>query len=273
MAFTAVFAALSFGPFVHVAGVNTYVIGPWALLRYAPVIGMARSPSRFAVVATLGFAVLVGYALQHVWTTRRSWAAAPALFAALLAWELLPLPRTLHSGAVPEAYRFIAADPRPGRVIELPGGIRDGTSSLGDFSPATMFYQTAHGRALLGGYLSRVSDARRRRSRADPVLGALYTLSERRDDGTRAGRPHTGPPHERQRRGEGRARRRFLARACLGFVVIDKSRASGELQDFARDFLRLSVVFSDLRYDVLVPVDPPPCERPQPPERRLTATG
>ena len=54
VAFTACFALLSLGPFVHVAGVNTYVIGPWALLRYVPIVGLARSPSRFAVVAALG---------------------------------------------------------------------------------------------------------------------------------------------------------------------------------------------------------------------------
>ena len=44
----AVFAAMALGPFVHVAGINTYIPGPWAVLRYVPVVGLARSPSRFA---------------------------------------------------------------------------------------------------------------------------------------------------------------------------------------------------------------------------------
>ena len=54
IAFTLFFAVLSLGPFIHIAGQNTYVIGPWAPLRYMPIIDMARSPARFAVVATLG---------------------------------------------------------------------------------------------------------------------------------------------------------------------------------------------------------------------------
>ena len=49
-----VFGLLALGPFIHVAGVNTYVPGPWALLRYVPVFGLARSPTRFAIVAALG---------------------------------------------------------------------------------------------------------------------------------------------------------------------------------------------------------------------------
>ena len=57
------FAALSLGPFIHVAGVNTYVPGPWALLRYVPLFGIARTPTRFAVVAALGLAILLAGAL------------------------------------------------------------------------------------------------------------------------------------------------------------------------------------------------------------------
>lgn len=174
----------------------------------------------------------------------------------LLAFELLPVPRTLHSGAVPDAYRFIASDPRQGRVLELPGGIRDGTSSLGDFSAATMFYQTLHERPILGGYLSRVSDLRREESRRDPVLRALYDLSEH---------------HARMGAEEGdelaRARRRFLARACLAFVVVDLTRATPELRSFAVAALQLVPVFADPRYQVLVPVNPPPCRTPHKPER------
>jgi hypothetical protein len=50
--FTSLAVLLSLGPFVHVAGLNTYLIGPWAILRYVPLIGMARSPSRFVIPAS-----------------------------------------------------------------------------------------------------------------------------------------------------------------------------------------------------------------------------
>ena len=45
VALTIGFALLALGPFVYIAGVNTHVPGPWALLRYVPVIGLARMPT------------------------------------------------------------------------------------------------------------------------------------------------------------------------------------------------------------------------------------
>jgi hypothetical protein len=52
------FGLLALGPFVHVAGANTYVPGPWALLRYVPLIGLAHTPARFAVLLMLALAVM-----------------------------------------------------------------------------------------------------------------------------------------------------------------------------------------------------------------------
>ena len=68
------FAALSLGPFVHIAGYNTHVPGPWSLLRFVPVVGMARTPSRFAIVTALGLAILLAGGLVAVtarWPHRR----------------------------------------------------------------------------------------------------------------------------------------------------------------------------------------------------------
>ena len=47
--FALIFGVFALGPFVHVAGINTHVPGPWSLLRYVPVIGLARTPSRLRV--------------------------------------------------------------------------------------------------------------------------------------------------------------------------------------------------------------------------------
>ena len=40
---TALFGLLALGPFIHIAGINTYVPGPWAFLRYVPILGLTRS--------------------------------------------------------------------------------------------------------------------------------------------------------------------------------------------------------------------------------------
>ena len=173
-----IFAALSLGPFVHVAGVNTYVPGPWALLRYVPIINLTRMPGRFAVVATLMAAVLFALALQALgarWPHRRR--AMLALVAVALVAELLPTPRPLYPADIAAVYDVIRADPRDVRVLELPFGIRDGVSSEGNFSARYQFNQTRHGKRLLGGYLSRVSARRFVEVKRSPILAALVTLS------------------------------------------------------------------------------------------------
>lgn len=258
VAFTGFFVWLSLGPFMYVGGINTYVITPWALLRYVPVIGMARSPARFAVVAALGMCLLFAFALEGL--SRRyaatRWRPGGAL-AFALAIELVAAPRPLFSAAVPDVYRLIAAtSDESGRLLELPAGIRDGTSSLGDFSAATMFFQTRHRRPLIGGYLSRVSRWRKRESERAPMLRALFALS----DGRRL-----SPESMDEAR---KSRNAFLRRSCVKFVVMNKRRTSDELQTFAVDALGLMLVHEDADYVLFAPGNPPPCDPPSSRARR-----
>ena len=242
MTVTIGFGLLALGPFIHVAGMNTYIPTPWTLLRYVPLLGAARMPSRFAVVALLGFCVLLAFALVALTKhqpRRRGlilWAVGCAL-----AFELLPVPRTLYSAEIPSVYRTIAADPRPIRVLELPFGIRDGLSSIGDFSAASQFYQTAHGKPLVGGYLSRISEQRAAALRRRPVRSALIALSEKR---------------ELTERGAERARRaadEFLRHGRVGYVVIDTSRATPQLRDFAVSLFNLRKIESAGVLELYVP--------------------
>ena len=127
-ALAVVFGAVALGPFVHVAGINTYIPGPWAVLRYVPLLGLARTPSRFSVVMMLAVAVLFAVALEwfgRTYPKRRR--LVLGVVASLLLAELLPAPVTLHSAAVPQFYRQVAAAPESVRVLELPTGVRDGT--------------------------------------------------------------------------------------------------------------------------------------------------
>ena len=207
------FAALSLGPFVHLAGYNTYIPGPWALLRYVPVIGMARTPARFAIVAALGLAILVAGALAAIgqrWPRQRRSILAVATI--LIIFELWPAPRTLYSAAISSVYDTVGADPRPISVLTLPVGVRDGTTSVGNFSARTQFNQTRHGKTLIGGYLSRISPQRIARMRDQfPVLSVLMKLSEPR--GSLDARD-LAVLHD-----EGTA---FINRAHVGYVVVDE---------------------------------------------------
>ncbi|MFN7918055.1 MAG: hypothetical protein U0Q55_22090 [Vicinamibacterales bacterium] len=266
LAFTAAFAVLSLGPFVHVASINTMVPGPWALLRYLPVIGMVRSPSRFAIVAGLGIAMLAGAAVQ-TWladrTVRVRMVAATA--AVVVGFELLPLGRVLFPAAVPSVFALIAAEQdESGRVLMLPTGIRDGTASTGDFDPSSSYFQTIHQHPVLGGYISRVSDWRREISLQDPVLRVLYAYSAK------------GEVEEAARGNAVRHARAFMARTCLAWVVLDRARATESLRAFATEAFGLTTIQADAEYELMAPAEPVTCtdgRRPTLALRRAGTTG
>ena len=240
---TIVFGLLALGPFVTIGGINTYVPGPWAVLRYVPIIGLTRSPTRLTVVMMLAFAVLFVAALTWLGRTypeRRRWMLLVA--GLLLALELLPVPRPLYSAAIPTIYRHVAEASGDVRLLELPFGIRDGTFSVGNATARAQYFQTFHGKPIQGGYLSRVSERRVREARRNVVLDALIVLSE-------------GKALDRAREvalmAEGQA---YVARARLGFVVIDRSRVSNTFRDLAVRAFRLQHVESDGPFELYSPI-------------------
>jgi hypothetical protein len=237
------FAALALGPFVHVAGINTFVPGPWAFLRYVPIIGMARTPARFSIVLMLVVSVMFAGALTWLgqrWPRHRS--RLLMVVAALLVFELLPVPRVLYSAEVPAIYQHLASIPEDAGVLDLPFGMRDGTSSYGDFSARSQFFQTVHHKPLAGGYLSRISRRRIADARRDPMLDALMTLSEGR---------HVDPRLEPLLLQQGPA---FAAKGRIGFVVIDRQRATPALRAFAIRAFRLTLLESDGTFELYRPM-------------------
>jgi hypothetical protein len=145
----------------------------------------------------------------------------------------MPAPLPLYSAEMPTIYRTIAADPRPVRVLQLPFGVRDGTFAAGNFSARYLFFQTMHGKRLIGGYLSRISERRVREVRAQPTLDALVTMSEGR---------RLSPPHGAWIRSRGPG---FIARANVGYVVVDESRTPPHLTQFVIDAWRLELIARD----------------------------
>jgi hypothetical protein len=240
-----VFGLLALGPFLQIAGLNTQVPGPWVLLRYVPVIGLARSPTRFAIVLTLAVAVLFAIALAWLgqrYPHRRRMLLTVA--GVLLAVELLPAARPLHSASIPRIYQHVAAAAPGVELLELPFGIRDGASSVGNASAQTQFFQTAHGKSIQGGYLSRISRSRIAAARRDGVLDALLTLSE--------GQAITG---EQQRRFVQQSEA-YIRRRNIGFVVIDRLRTPEALRRLAIETFHLRMVESDGTLELHVPVQP-----------------
>lgn len=248
LAVTIGFALLALGPFVYIAGANTHIPGPWALMRYVPVVGLARMPTRFSVVAAIGVSVLMAGALAAVgtrWPQRRR--LFGAIVAALLVFELWPAPRTLYSAAISPLYDRIAADPRPVRVLSLPFGVRDGTWATGNFRPRSLYNQTRHGKALIGGYLSRVSPGRVERMRQDyPTLDALIALSEPAP---------IGPEIKATLDARGD---RLVTQGNVGYVVIDSRYIPPDRAGLVIDAFKLRELQRDAHLTLYAPAANPP---------------
>jgi hypothetical protein len=243
IAIAAGFALLALGPFVIVGGVNTHIPGPWALLRYAPGFGLARMPTRFSIVALLGVAVLLAGALAAVgrrWPHRRR--QIGALVGILLVVELWPGPRPLYSAHISSVYDHIAQDPRDVRVLSLPFGVRDGVWETGNFRPRTQYNQTRHGKGLIGGYLSRISEHRVDRMRHEyPTLDALIRLSEKGPIG-----PDVKATLDE--RGD-----RLMTQGNVGYVVIDSRFTPPDRAQLVIDAFRLREIQRDEHLTLYVP--------------------
>ncbi|HTL45814.1 MAG TPA: hypothetical protein VL262_15865 [Vicinamibacterales bacterium] len=239
LSLTVLFALLALGPFVYVAGVNTFIPGPWAFLRYVPLAASARMPARFAAPMMMALAIVFAESVACI--ARRHATRQIIIFSAIgaaLVVELAPVPRPLYDARVPSIYKIIAEDPRPIRIMELPLGFRDGEFSYGNFTAASQFFQTYHEKRLIGGYLSRISRRELERQFRFPVVRTITSLSE------------GGSPTARQREILLAAGRRFAARARLGYVVIDRHRAPAPLCDLAIEAFGLVKIAEDGPYEL-----------------------
>jgi hypothetical protein len=242
LAVAATFGLMSIGPFLQVAGVNTFIPGPWALLRYLPFIGAARMPGRMSIVVMMAICVLFAAALAAL--TARYRDKRPFLLAAvgvLLAIELLPAPRALYAATPSSVYDIIASDPRPIRVLELPTGVKDGKSGVGNFTAEAQFRQTYHGKGLVGGYLSRVPADVKEMYRDLPVMDVLLEASE------------GNPPSEERVERAMRDAPDFLRSSEIAYVVMRRDRTPPVARELAIQILGLKQIAAEGQVELYAP--------------------
>ncbi len=154
---------LALGPVLQVGGAPVAggaVPLPFSVLRLVPPFSLLRVPYRFSTLAWIGLGVAasggVAVLLGRLRGPRRI--ALGSGLAALLIAQMPLHSQPLRDAGVPAALAAPAADPAPGALIELP------FTQHGGLDAARMLYQTAHGRPIAAGYLSRTV--------ADPYVDA-----------------------------------------------------------------------------------------------------
>lgn len=186
-----VFGLFTLGPFLQINGeyrfdldgVEATVPLPYALLHYIPIVKANRAPNRNSVLLMLALAVLAAWGVAALiqWARRRghsgnAWKAIPIAAALLVVGEHLALPLPLTDVRVPAVYQTIAADPRPVSVLQIPLGWRNSFGVFGPESTLLQYYQTAHGKPMLGGNTSRAPDFKMEYFKRLPYFQALTEI-------------------------------------------------------------------------------------------------
>jgi hypothetical protein len=177
-----VFGVLALGPLLQINGRYRFSLDgmlpegvtfplPFALLHYIPVVNANRAPNRNSAILMLALAALaafgVSWLLAHVGREPRARDAqptgqlriAPLLICGLLSLAVImehlaaPLPTT--DARIPAVYEHIGAEPGEFAIMQLPLGWRNSFGVLGSEMTLLQYFQTAHGKPMLGGNISR----------------------------------------------------------------------------------------------------------------------
>jgi hypothetical protein len=169
----AFFAIWSLGAYLVVAGLDTGMPLPQALVRFVPFLSNARMPGRAFVMVQLASTLLCAIA-----ATRGQWPRwAVLMLTAVAVADGASMPFPMYQ--LPRGGQIEAALAKSGArliVVELPVGLRDGFGEVGQFDHRALVYQTFHHRPIAGGFVARLAPRVRRQYEADATLAALLKL-------------------------------------------------------------------------------------------------
>ncbi len=231
----AVFLLWSLGPFLTVLGTNVGLVLPHAFLRMLPILSNARTPGRALVVVFLVLAVVAAIAAADAgrrWGRWRTGLTAVLLAGVVLDYLAAPFP--LQRLDRPAIYETLARQPGEGTVLELPVGVAGDLAGVrGLWDPRVLFYQSVHGRPLVGGAVSRLAPSTAEAFVQAPVIGELLRLSS---GAALAGRESDLSPA---------AAAAALARFGVRWVVLDRATAPGDLVTYVEATLPLRLLERD----------------------------
>jgi hypothetical protein len=153
------FVIISLGPHLQIMGKqfdDTRL--PFYYLQELPVIDSMRSPKRFLVTAILAASVLAGFGSHHIFTRKvftgkaiRQWLGLvlTAVLVGLIMTDYWGWPRNLvtSDASYPSFFREMAQE--EGNIVTLSIPITN------IWNPQPLYYQTIHGKRMIGGYVER----------------------------------------------------------------------------------------------------------------------
>ena len=170
-----VFASLMLGPSLIVAGQNTDIPMPFALLRAIPFVNANRYPVRFNIMLMFSLMPLIAFGAARLLQLSRGKIILGVL-SGLLVVEQLVIPIPLSDLRVPAIFETIRNDPGDFAVLNVPLGWRGSVSLQGKMEDQAQFFQTVHTKRMLGGITSRTPRFKTQYFLEAPVIQSIIAL-------------------------------------------------------------------------------------------------
>ncbi|HEY3361939.1 MAG TPA: hypothetical protein VGK06_09000 [Methanosarcina sp.] len=178
------FSLISLGPLLHVNGntsftvFNTTVPLPYlALYHLIPFLDNCRTPGRFFVIASLSFAVLAGYGVSELQKFNKyNKKVAIIIISSLIIFEYLAIPFPVSAVSQPSFYEEISQDRGNYALLEIPA-----TQNY-DAGSNIIYYQTIHGKPVVGNWAARYPSNARDFELNTPVIRELTYLQPSAND-------------------------------------------------------------------------------------------
>jgi hypothetical protein len=248
---TVLFFLLTLGPSLRIAGHDTGIPLPFRIMEQLPFFKGNRYPSRYSVMLLASLAPLVATGAAALGRRRGSGPArtgwAVSLLLPLLLFEHLSVPLPAFDLRVPALYQRVAEMPGDFALLELPLGWRNGARVAGKQDILIMqqlWYQSAHGKRLLGGNTSRNPEFKFQYFSEDPTLARLIALTNAADlpQHTALRDALARTPVTEADRARARDWAAFLN---IRYVMVHRDKLPPETEQAARDLLPLTLVGED----------------------------
>lgn len=177
------FSLLSLGPLLSINGqtvftvFNTTVPLPHLVLYYLiPFLENCRTTGRFFVIAALAFAVLAGYGIAEL--LKKDFPKKKLfviLIATVITFEYMCIPYPISTVEQPEFYQEIAQEEGDYALIEIPATKVYGAGIMAEY------YQTIHGKPIVGGQVARTPQNARNFEVRTPFINEITYLKSMND--------------------------------------------------------------------------------------------
>lgn len=172
------FSLMSLGPLLHINGntsftvFNTTIPLPYVALYHSiPFLNNCRTVGRFFVIASLSFSVLTGFGISELFKSIKSHKKMVAvIISGLIIFEYLAIPFPVTSVNKPEFYDEISQDKNNYALLEIPSTL------VYEAGSSISYYQTIHGKPVVGGWAARFPSTARDFELNTPVIRELTYL-------------------------------------------------------------------------------------------------